>query len=105
MSIIDSLILANIALLSIAIDRNLYGSRFFQIVIGILVLLPALGLFSFLVYILFRKPLKVAYIPIKQKIAQVKFRLCCCSGDKNDGASDEEQGNTDEEILNLLHDY
>ena len=50
MSIIDSLILANMALLSAAIDRNKYASRFFQVIIGVSVLLPALGLFSFVIF-------------------------------------------------------
>ena len=49
MSIIDSLILANMALLSAALDRNGYASRFFQLITGVSVLLPALGLLGFVV--------------------------------------------------------
>ena len=96
MSIIDSLILANMALLSAALDRNTYASRFFQIIIGVLVLLPALGLLGFVVYKLFKNPLKRVFIKIKEKLPQVKLRWCC-SGRKDDGVRDdqEEQGNAD----------
>ena len=94
MSVIDSLILANMALVSAALDKNFYTSRFFQIIIGLSVLLPALGLFSFVMYKLLKKPLKGAFIVIKQKLPLVKLRFCC-SGHKDDRARDEEQGNTD----------
>ena len=95
MSIIDSLILANMALLSAALDRNGHASRFFQvmIIIGVSVLFPALGLLSFVIYKLFKKPLKRAFVKIKEKLPQVKLRWCC-SGRKDDGVRDdqEEQG-------------
>ena len=95
MSIIDSLILANAALLSAILDRNLYASRFFQIIIGVSALLPAIGLLGFVVYKLFKKPLKRVFVKIKEKLPQVKLRWCCCSGYKDDGVRDdqEEQGN------------
>ena len=94
MSIIDSLILANLALLSAALDRNGYGSRFFQVIVGVSALLPAIGLLGFVVYKLFKKPLKRAFVKIKEKLPQVKLRWCC-SGRKDDGVRDdqEEQGN------------
>ena len=95
MSIIDSLILANMALLSAALDRNGYASRFFQVITGVLVLLPALGLLGFVVYKLFKKPFKRAFVKIKEKFPQVKLRWCC-SEHKDDGVRDdqEEQGNS-----------
>ena len=84
------------ALLSAALDRNIHASRFFQIIIGVLVLLPALGLLSFVVYKLFKKPLQRAFVKIKEKLPQVKLQWCC-SGRKDDGVRDdqEEQGNAD----------
>ena len=96
MSTIDSLILANMALLSAALesDRNVYASHFFQIIIGVLVLLPALGLLGFVMYKLFKKPLKRVFVKIKEKLPQVKLQWCC-SGRKDDGVRDEEQGNAD----------
>ena len=96
MSIIDSLILANIALLSAVLDRNIYASRFLLIIIGVSALLPAIGLLSFIVYKLFKKPLKRAFVKIKERLPQVKLRWCC-SGCKDDGVRDdqEEQGNAD----------
>ena len=94
MSIIDSLILANMALLSAALDRNGYVSRFLLVIIGVSALLPAIGLLSFIVYKLFKKRLKRAFVKIKEKLPQVKLRWCC-SGRKDDGVRDdqEEQGN------------
>ena len=96
MSIIDSLILANMALLCAALDRNGYASRFFQVIIGVSVLLPALGLLGFVVYKLFKKPLKRVFVKIKEKLPQVKLQWYC-SGHKDDGVRDdqEEQGNAD----------
>ena len=97
MSIIDSLILANMALLSAALDRNVYTLGFFHIITGVSALLPALGLLGFVVYKLFKKPLKRAFVKIKGR---------CCCGRKNDGVRDEEQGNAengrDDEVQLLL---
>ena len=87
MSIVDSLILANVALLSAAIDRNVYALRCFHIIIGVSALLPALVLLGFVVHKLFKKPLKRAFVKIKEKL-----QWCCC-GRKDDGVRDEEQGN------------
>ena len=95
MSILDSIILANMALIIAALDRNIYASRFFQIVTVILLLLPAIGMLSFVVYKLFNKPLKEVFIKIKQKLLQVKLQWCC-SGRKDNGVRDEEQGNIDD---------
>ena len=97
MSIIDSLILANMALLSAALDRNVYALGFFHIMTGVSALLPALGLLGFVVYKLFKKPLKRVFVKIKQ--------WCCC-GHKDDGVGDEEQGiaenGRDDEVQLLL---
>ena len=82
------------ALIVAALDRNIYASRFFQIVPVILGLLPAIGMLSFVIYKLFNKPLKEAFLKIKQKLPQVELRWCC-SGCKDDGVRDEEQGNID----------
>ena len=96
MSVIDSLILANMALLSAALDRNFYASPFFQIIVGISVLIPVLGLFSFVVYKLLKKPLKTVFILIKPTLPRVRSQLLliCCNGHKSDRARDEEQGST-----------
>jgi hypothetical protein len=84
------------ALLSAALDRNFYTSRFYQIIIGVSVLLPALGLISFIVYKIFKKPLKGAFIKIKQKLPQGNHALrWCCRGHKDDGVRDEEQGDNE----------
>ena len=79
------------ALLSAALDRNVYASRFFQIIFGVFALLPATGLLGFVMYKLFKKPLKRTF---KEKWPQVKLRRCC-SGHKDDGVRDdrEEQRN------------
>ena len=93
MSVIDSLILANMALSSAALDRNFFAS-FFQIIIGLLVFSPALGLSSFIIYKVLKKPLTRAFVWIKQKLPQVKERwlMICCKG-REDGRA--LGGNTD----------
>ena len=97
MSVIDSLILANMALLSAALDRNFYVSLFFQIIIRLSTLTPALGLFSFVIYKLFKKPLKRVFIQVKQNLPHIKLCLLvnCCKRHTDDRARNEEQGNTD----------
>ena len=50
MSVTDSLILANMALIFAALDRNVYASLFFQSTVGFLVLTQALCLYSFVIY-------------------------------------------------------
>ena len=94
MSVIDSLILANMALLSAALD--IYTTPFLEIVVEISYLIPALGLLSFVLYKLLKKPLKPVFALIKQKLPQVKSRLLliCCNGHVGDRARDEEQGTT-----------
>ena len=94
MSVIDSLILANMALSNAALDRNIY---LLQIVVGISTLIPPLGLFSFVIYKLLKKLLKPVFVLIKQKLPQVKSQLplICCKGHVGDRARDEEQGATD----------
>lgn len=95
MSVIDSLIFANSALLSIMLDRSLYASTFLRVVMRTSILIPMLGLFSFIAYRLLKKQLKIVMGRIEQKLLQTKAQLLviCCNGRKND-ARDEEQGNT-----------
>ena len=99
MSVIDSLILANMALSSAALDRNIYAVLLLQIVVGISTLIPVLGLFSFVIYKLLKKLLKPVFVLIKQKLPQVKSRLLliCCKGHVGDRVRDEEQGATDDD--------
>ena len=97
MSIIDSLIFANLAILSAAIDRNIIAFPSFRHIAEVLRLLPALGLFSFVIYKLLKKSIKLVLSPVKQKLQQVKqLLLICCNGHiRDDGAQDEEQENTE----------
>ena len=85
------------ALLSAALDRNVYALGFFHIMTGVSALLPALGLLGFIMYKLFKKPLKRVFVKIKQ--------WCCC-GHKDDGVGDEEQriaeNGRDDEVQLLL---
>ena len=89
MSVIDSLIFANLALL--------YAFPFCRTFKIILRLIPALGLYSFVVYKLLKRPFKIIFASIKQKLLPVKQSLltCCCNGHKDDRAQDEEQRNTE----------
>lgn len=63
-------------------------------------LIPALGLFCFVVYrVLLKKPLKRAFLLIKQKLPQVKSQILkfwCngCGGDHRGQAGDVEHGTT-----------
>ena len=98
MSVINSLIFANLALSSAALVRNAYAFPFFRFITGILGLVPALGLalFGFVMYKLLEKPLKTVYTSVKQKLLLVKQSLLtCCDVHKDDRAQDEEQGNTE----------
>ena len=67
-----------------------------------MVVTPALGLFSFIIYKLLKKPLRIAFVKIKQKLPPVKSRLLviCCKKHVDDRAQNEEQGNT----INRDHD-
>ena len=81
------------ALLHAALDRNRYASRFFQVISA---LLPVIGLLGFVVYKLFKKPLKRVFVKTKEKLPQVKLWWCCNGRTrKDDGVRDdqEEQGN------------
>ena len=107
MSVIDSLIFANLALLSATlIGSNFYASPFYQIVKEVFTPIPALGLFSFVIYKLLKKPLKPVFSQIKYKLPQVRswLLLICCKGHNSDGVRDEEQEgtNNDSDILDLI---
>ena len=94
MSVIDSLIFANLALLSAAIDRNVNAFPYLRLITEILRLIPALGLFSFVVYKLLKKPFKGTFTLVKQKFSSIKQSvLVCYDGHNDDRAQDEEQGN------------
>ena len=98
MSVIDSLIFATLALLSAAIDRNVNAAPFLRLIVEILRLMPALGLFSFVIYKLMKKPLKMIFTLVKQKLPPMIKRsllTACCNGHKDDRAQDEEQGNVE----------
>ena len=59
-------------------------------------LMPALGLFSFVIYRLVEKPLKMIFTLVKQKLTPIikqSLLATCCNGHKDDRAQDEEQGN------------
>ena len=96
MSVIDSLILANLALSSTVLDKNIYSMSFFQLVAGISTLIPALGLFCFVIYKLLKNPLKPVFVLLKLKLPQVKSQLLliCGKGYNSDRTRDEEQGTT-----------
>ena len=83
MSVIDSLIFANAALLSAARDRNLFIFPYIRYIAAILRLLPALGLFSFVAYQLLKKPLNVFFSELmKQKLLLVNYSLLViCKGE------------------------
>ena len=96
MSVIDSLIFANLALSSAAVDRNIYAIRIFALITGILNLIPALVMFSFIIYKLLKQPLKTVFTSVKQKLLLVKHSLLTfCDGGKDDSGQDEEQRNTE----------
>ena len=72
MSVIDTLILANMAFLYTALDRNIYALPLFRNVSGISALIPALGLFGFIVYrVLLKKPLRRAFLLINKSNVRI----------------------------------
>ena len=98
MSVIDTFILANIAFLSTALDKNIHALPFFRYISVISAIIPALGLFSYIVYrVIFEKPLKKAILLLKQKLPQLKSKILpVCINRRRDGgaqAGNVEQGN------------
>ena len=76
MSVIDALILANMTFLYTTLDRNIYVLPFFRYISGISAMIPALGLFSYVVYrVIFKRPLKKVILLIKQKLPQLKSKI------------------------------
>ena len=90
MSVIDSLLFVNLALSSAALDKNVYAFPFFRAWSGLLSLVPALGLFSFVVYKLLKKQLKTLFASLKQKLPLVKQSLRTGCRDGRSRAEDEE---------------
>ena len=95
MSVIDSLLFANLALSSAALDRNFYAFPFFRAWSEISSLVPALGLFSFVIYKLLKKQLKTLFASLKQKLPLVKQSLQtgCRDGRAQDEEGQETAGN------------
>jgi hypothetical protein len=97
MSVIDSLIFANVALLFATRDRNIFDFPFIRYIAAILCLLPALGLYSFFAYKLLKKPLKNIFTskPVKRLLLLVNqsLRLVC----RGHGGQEihEEEGDTE----------
>ena len=76
MSVIDTQILANMAFLYTTLDRNIYALPFFRYISGISAIIPALGLFSYIIYrVIFKRPLKKIILLIKQKLPRLKSKI------------------------------
>ena len=89
MSVIDTLILANIAFLYTALDKNIHALPFFRYISVISAIIPALGLFSYVVYqVVFKKPLKKVILLLKQKLPRLKSKILpvCINRRGNGGA-------------------
>ena len=98
MSVIDTFILANMAFLYTALDRNIYALPFFRYISVISAMIPALGLYSYVVYqVIFKKPLKKAILLLKKKLPRLKSKILpICINRRGDGgaqAGNVEQGN------------
>ena len=98
MSVIDTLILANMAFLYTALDKNIHALLFFRYISVISTIIPALGLYSYVVYrVIFKKPLKKAILLLKQKLPRLKSKILpiCINRRGNGGAQagNVEQGN------------
>ena len=96
MTVIDSLILANMAILSILLNKYTSASSLYQILSVISLVLPLFGLIIFIAYTkLFKNPLKKLCELLKRKH---KSLLCCCNKDKkNNGVEGAEQGDVNPE--------
>ena len=89
MSVIDALILANMAFQYTALDRNIYALPFFRYISVISAIIPALGIYSYIVYrVIFKKPLKKAILLLKQKLPRLKSKILpvCINRRGNGGA-------------------
>ena len=104
-SVIDTLILANMAFLYTALDKNIYALLFFRYISGIFAIIPVLGLFSYVIYrMIFEKPLKKAIRLLKQKLPRLKSKILpVCINRRGDGgaqAGNVEQGNAHHNEIN-----
>jgi hypothetical protein len=99
MSVVDSLIFANVALLFAAGDRNIFDFPIIRYLTAILFLLPALGLYSFVAYKLLKKPLKHVFTskPVKWLLLLVSQSLLVCKGHGGQEVH-EEEGNTENNL-------
>ena len=69
MSVIDTLILANIAFLYTALDKNIHALPFFRYISVISAIIPALGLYSYIVYrVIFKKTSEKSNSLIKAEV-------------------------------------
>ena len=83
MSVIDSLILANVAFFTAVYDRNIYAFSSYQILSNISVVLPAIGLILYICFKLVSKPCSNLYRISKEKISSLGVPLCCRQKDRD----------------------
>ena len=102
-TVLESLILANLALLTATQDRNLYASPFHQVLAGFCVILPILGATIYTGFRLFKRPCMELHQRVKTKIPSLQLWLCCC--EKNNGHPDEgdqiEDGRQDKVTIDM----
>ena len=82
MTVIESLVLANFAFLTATYNRNIYASHFHQILAGVIVILPILGVSIYVCYTLLRNPCLKLLQTLQTKHPSLKPLVSCCV--KND---------------------
>ena len=97
MSILDALILANLAIVSTALDHDIYSFPFYLAITIIFTTFPLLGLVGYVVYILFNDPLRKALQTMKGRLQSHKsFNLLhCCNRKMDNREEDVQQENLD----------
>ena len=97
MAVIDALILANLATVSTALDKDTYAFPFYRAITIIVITFPLLGLVGYVVYILFNNPFRKALQTMKGRLQFHKsFNLLhCCNRKRDNREEDVQKGNLD----------
>ena len=78
MTVLESLVLANLAFLAVTWERNIYAIDFHRILADFSAVLPILGLTIFVLFKLFGNQRSKLFQTVKAKISSIKLCLCSC---------------------------
>ena len=104
MANVDSLILANLGLLTFALNKNIYASIFYQLIVSVSVVLPGLGLIAYICFRLLKNRCSKLLPKVRTKMPSFKSRLLCCMRanlDEKEVENGQQQKGNDTEDIDL----